>query len=153
MSERLHDSIKYWLISLGQEEGYEAWTTDLQNRIEVSKFRNAIVKYRPDVVWKNKRNREKVFFEVIFENDYRQVVGMMFLASRVEDFTKMFFIRPTEYPDYWKEIETFLRYTFRKDGIVRTRYQPTFIIFDKSLKEDEIKEKVTETLKKDDWID
>ena len=157
MSERMHYKLKNWLITLGKEQGYVARTPDRKSNIEVSKIRNAIVEYRPDVVWKNKRTREKVFFELIFEEDYRQVMGEMLLASQVEGFGKMFFIRPAEDKAYWKAIEKFLRFAFRReDGIVKTHHRPTFIIFDRNLvennKSEEIKEKIVNRLRKDQWI-
>lgn len=154
----MHDKLKDWLITLGKENGYEAWTTDRKDNVELSKFRDAKVDYRPDVVWKHKRTREKIVFELIFQEDYRQVMGEMFLASQVENFSKMYFIRPTEDEPFWKNIEKFLRYTFRRseEGIVKTYHRPAFIIFDRSLeknqKEEEIKEKIVQVLRKDNWI-
>ena len=107
MSKGMHNKIRGWLITLGKDSGYEAWTPDRKSNIEVSKIRNAVVEYRPDVVWKYERTREKVFFELIFEEDYRQVIGEMFLASQAESFSKMYFIRPTEDRSFWKNIEVF----------------------------------------------
>jgi hypothetical protein len=157
MTASVHDRIRDWLIALGQENGYEAWTTDRKDNVEFSKFRDAKVDYRPDVVWKKQNTREKVFFELAFADDFRKVVEETFLASQVENFSKMYFIRPTTRELYWKEIEKFLNYTFRRsEGVVKTRHRPSFIIFPRSLeedrKEDEIKERIVETLKKDNWL-
>jgi len=158
MSKRMHNKIRDWLITLGKDHGYKAWTTDRKSNIEVSKIRNAMVEYRPDVVWKYERTREKVFFELAFEEDYRAVVGEMFLASQVESFSKMYFIRPTEHRSFWKNTEKFLRFAFRREeSIVKTHHRPTFIIFDRSLlensKEDEMKEKIFNRLRKDGWFE
>jgi hypothetical protein len=155
MATSVHDRIRDWLITLGQENGYQAWTTDRKDNVEFSKFRDAKVDYRPDVVWK--KNRQKLFFELIFAEDFRKVVGEMFLSSQVEGFSKIYFVRPTEDEPFWKDVEKFLRYAFgRSDGIVKTHYRPSFIIFSRSLEKDqkidEIKERIIETLKKDNWL-
>lgn len=157
MKASVHDRIRDWLVTFGQENGFEAWTTDRKDNVELSKFRDAKVDYRPDVVWKHKRTREKIFFELVFAEDFRQVVGEMFLSSQVENFTKMYFVRPTEDEPFWKNIEKLLRYTFRRnEGIVKTHHRPSFIIFPRSLekdqKEEEIKERIARALKKDNWI-
>lgn len=156
MSKSMHNEIREWLITLGKDNGYKAWTPDKKGNIEVSKIRNTIVRYRPDVVWKYERTREKVFFELAFEEDYRAVIGEMFLASQVEGFSKMYFVRATGRTSFWKNIGKFLRFAFRrKEGIVKTHHRPTFIVFDRSLlenSEDEIKEKIVNRLKKDHWI-
>ena len=153
----VHDEIRDWLVNLGQQNGYEAWTTDKKNRVQVSICRDSKVDYRPDVVWKPPKTREKILFELIFTEDFRKVIGEMFLASQVENFTKMFFIRPTEDEPFWKNIERFLRYTFeRSEGVVRTYHRPSFIIFPRSLETnrqvDEIKARITEVLRKDGWL-
>jgi hypothetical protein len=155
MAASVHDRIRDWLVALGQENGYEAWTTDRKDNVEFSKLRDAKVDYRPDVVWK--KNREKVFFELVFAEDFRQVVGEMFLSSQVEGFSKIYFVRPTEEEPFWKDIEKFLRYAFRRsDGIIKTHHRPSFIIFPRRLEkernEDEIKKKIVEILKKDNWL-
>ena len=157
MKVSMHDRIRDWLVVLGEKNGYEAWTPDKKNEVEVSKIRNVKVDYRPDVVWRSKRTREKVFFELVFQEDFRQVIGEMFLASQTENIRKMYFIRPTEDEPFWKNIENYLRFAFRREeGIVKTHHRPSFIIFDRSLeknsKEDEIKEKIASVLKKDNWI-
>jgi hypothetical protein len=108
-------------------------------------------------VWKHPKTREKILFELIFTEDFRKVIGEMFLASQVENFTKMFFIRPTEDEPFWKNIERFLRYAFeRSDGVVKTYHRPSFIIFPRSLEKnrqvDEIKERITDVLRKDGWL-
>lgn len=157
MKAKMHDKLRDWLITLGQENGYEAWTTDKRDNVELSKFRDSKVDYRPDVVWKSQRTRDKIFFELIFTEDFRKVIGEMFLASQVENFAKIYFIRPTEDEPFWRDIEKFLRYTFRRsEGIIKTRHRPSFIIFHRSLeknqKEDEIKERIIEVLKRDNWL-
>lgn len=125
--------------------------------MQVSICRDSKVDYRPDVVWKHPKTREKILFELIFTEDFRKVIGEMFLASQVENFTKMFFIRPTEDEPFWKNIERFLRYAFeRSDGVVKTYHRPSFIIFPRSLEKnrqvDEIKERITDVLRKDGWL-
>ena len=144
-------------MNLGEQNGYEAWTTDKKARVQVSICRDCKVDYRPDVVWKHQKTREKILFELIFTDDFRKVVGEMFLASQVENFTKMYFIRPTEDEPFWKNIERFLRYTFgRSEGLVKTYHRPSFIIFPRSLEKnrqvDEIKKRIIEVLRKDGWL-
>lgn len=153
----VHDRLKAWLIALGKTNDYEAWTPDRKNRVEVAKVRNVKVDYRPDVVWRKKGTNQKVFFELIFTEDFRKVVGEMFLASQVEGFNKMYFVRPTGDEGFWKNIEKLLRLAFRsEEGIVSTRYRPRFIIFNRSLerdsKFDEIKKNVSQALIEDKWI-
>ena len=152
----VHNEIRDWLVELGKNNGYDAWTTDKKDNVEISKIRNVMIHYRPDVVWKHRRTREKVFFELIFQEDFRQVVGEMFLASQVENFSKMYFIRPTSDPEFWKNIERFLRFAFkRNEGIVKTHHRPSFIVFDRKLlttSKDEIKKRIVERLKEDYWM-
>jgi len=154
----LHDSLKEWLITLGQENGYEAWTPDTKDNVEFSKVRNIKIDYRPDVVWRSKRTKLKVFFELAFQEGFRQVIGEVFLASLVEGFNKIFIIRPTGREDFWKNIENFLRLAFKKDGIFANykAFRPRFIIFERNLEEkqeeDKIKEKITQALKNEKWI-
>jgi len=86
------------------------------------------------------------------------VVGEVFLASLVEGFTKIFVIRPTGKEDYWRNIESFLRIVFSKDGIFKKyeAFRPRFIVFERSLEEkeeiDKIKEIIVATLKDERWI-
>lgn len=154
----MHDRLKEWLVSLGEENGYEAWTTDVQNNVEFSKIRNIKVDYRPDVVWKHIRTRQKVLFELAFQEDYRQIVGEVFLASQVESFRKIYIIRPTTDENFWKNVESFLRLAFKDGGIFKAykAYRPRFIIFGRNLertrRENEIKEKIIQALKNDNWI-
>lgn len=109
------------------------------------------------MVWKHKRTREKVFFELVFAEDFRQVIGEMFLASQVENFTKMYFVQPTEDESFWRSIEKFLRYTFRRnEGMVKTHHRPSFVIFERRLEKDqkeaEIKQFIIQALKRDNWL-
>jgi hypothetical protein len=155
MATTVHDRLRDWLVTLGEDNGYEAWTPDKKNNVEVSKFRDAKVDYRPDGVWR--KNRQKLVFELAFTEDFRKIIGEMFLSSQIEGFSKIYFIRPTDDEPFWKDIEKFLRYAFRRsDGIVETHHRPNFIIFPRSLekerKEDEIKERIVETLKRDNWL-
>jgi hypothetical protein len=46
-----HGNLKSWLVSLGNANGYKAWTPDEKKNYEFSKIRNAKVDYVPDVVW------------------------------------------------------------------------------------------------------
>jgi len=153
----MHDRLKDWLIDFGESNGYEAWTPDRKNNVEVAKIRNAKLDYRPDVVWRSKRTNQKIFFELIFQEDFRQVVGEMFLASQVEGFSKIFFVRPTKDEGFWKNVEKFLRLAFRsEEGLVKAYHRPTFIIFDRSLeensKDDEVKAGIVQALKETNWI-
>jgi hypothetical protein len=155
---KLHDSLKNWLISFGQSNGYEAWTTDLRNNVEFSKIRNIKIDYRPDVVWQSKRTKDKVFFELAFTEDFRQVIGEILLGSLVYGYAKTFIIKPSGDEDYWKNIEKFMRFAFKKNGIFRKydAFSPRFIIFKRSLEkrgeEGKIKEVIVEELRRDKWI-
>ncbi len=155
---KVDDHLKEWLITLGQNNGYDAWTPDTKDNVEFSKIKNFKIDYRPDVVWRNKRTKRKVFFELAFKEDFRQVIGEVFLASLVDGYTKIFVIRPTGKEDFWKNVEGFLRYAFYKDGIFKKyeTFRPRFIIFERSLEEkqeeDRIKEKIVQVLKDEKWL-
>lgn len=154
----VHDTLRDWLVTLGTEKGLDAWTPDVRNNVEFSKIRNAKIDYRPDVVWKNRRTGKKIIFELAFQEDYRTVIGEVLIASQVESFTKIYIIRPTTDENYWKNIESFLRLAFKEDGILKNYYarRPRFIIFERKLEKnrklEEIKEKIVETLKDENWL-
>jgi hypothetical protein len=148
-----HDQLKAWLVTLGKENGYESWTPDEQNNYEFSKIRNAKVDYIPDVIWK--KRGEKVIFELAFTESTYAVIGKMFLAAQVENFSKIYFIRRTEHTSKWEEVSSFLRYAFKKDeGLLKTykAHRPGFILLDADLLGAEIKERIQKQLKDDNWI-
>ena len=102
---KVHDDIKNWLIELGRANGYDAWTPDENNNVEFSKIRKFKIDYRPDVVWRSKLTKGKAFFELAFQEDLRQVIGEVFLASLVDGYVKVFIIRSTKDENYWKNVE------------------------------------------------
>lgn len=93
MSEKsLHDTLKYWLIKLGNSLGYEkSYSGDSKPLIvQVGKRHDA---YQPDVIW---RYRGGIcVFEIAFTEDWRAVVGEICLASMVENCTKIFIVCPS----------------------------------------------------------
>jgi len=149
---RLHSRLKDWLIALGKANGYGAWTPDTGSDVEFSKIRNVKIDYRPDVVWKHQRTGKKVILELAFEEDYRQIVGEVFLASQLESFAKIYIIRPTGDEPFWRNIEKFLRLAFSNEGIIRVAHRPRFIIYKRGEKEDRIKQRILEVLTDEQWI-
>lgn len=151
--DSLHGKLKNWLVDIGKENSYDARTPDEQNDYEFSKLRNAKVNYIPDVVWK--KRREKVLFELAFTERPVAVIGEMFLASHVEGFSKIYFIRRTKHTDKWEDVATFLRLAFRKNEGALKDYQahrPGFVFLDPSLEETEIKQRIVKQLEEDHWI-
>jgi hypothetical protein len=108
--------------------------------------------------WRSKRTKGKAFFELAFTEDWRAILGEVFLASLVDGYTKIFIIRSTGRQEYWKSIERFLRLAFSKCGIFQNyqAFRPRFILFEPSLEKEEQMDKIEEiilhALKDEKWI-
>jgi hypothetical protein len=152
--QTLHRKLRTWLIDFGKEKGYEAWTTDLGNNVEFSKVQDIKVDYRPDVVWRHKRTKDKVYFEIALEEDHRAIIGEVFLASQVEGYAKIYIIRLTQKKQKYENIEHFLQLAFREDGVLKDYkgWRPRVLTFDLDTSEEDIKKRIIETLTEESWI-
>lgn len=75
----------------------------------------------------------------------------MFLASQVEGFSKIYFIRHTKHADKWKEVFKFLGYAFKKGEILFKAYEahrPGFILLDYDLPADKVKAEIRKTTRR-----
>lgn len=88
LSESLHDSLKQWLVDLGNQikdsrgnPKYEAYSGDSQP-IDI-RYGKKHIEYSPDVVWN--RKGQQYFIELAFSENWRSVVGEIALASMVKN--------------------------------------------------------------------
>lgn len=84
----VHEKLKHWLIELGDENGYEAYSGDSEP-IDVRVERKH-VEYRPDVVW-NYKGRLYII-ELAFSEDWRAIVGEFLLVSLIKNCREFFMV-------------------------------------------------------------
>jgi hypothetical protein len=79
----------------------------------------------------------------------------MLLASKVEGFSQIYFIRQTEHKEKWEGVACFLKYAFSKEeGIFKDyiAWKPEFILLDPNIDEKKIKDTIIKQLEKDEWL-
>ena len=151
----LHDKIKYWLIELGKELGYEkSYSGDSEPLIvRLGKWYDS---YQPDVTWKYRGGI--CVFEIVFDiRRWKEVVGEICLASMAEDCTKIFVICPgLEHPEASKNYEyrmgTYYSTVGKKVGL-KYGAKAIFIPYEAWEKErvEEIKSFIHKRLEKLEW--
>ena len=95
MSKKLHEEIKSFLIELGQNKGYKAYSGDSQP-LDV-RIKQRHLEYKPDVIWKTKRGKHYIF-EIAFTEDWRAVAGE-YALSHISDASNYFVFRFVEDED------------------------------------------------------
>ena len=87
LSASLHDSLKQWLVELGERAEdakgnakYEAYSGDSEP-IDI-RYGKKHIEYNPDVVWNNKG--KLYIMEVAFSENWRSIVGEIALASMIK---------------------------------------------------------------------
>jgi len=90
LTDRLHDSLKKWLVELGKSvkdskgnPKYSAYSGDSQP-VDI-RFGMKHIEYQPDVVW-NRKGRLHIF-ELAFSENWRSIVGEIALASMIKNCT------------------------------------------------------------------
>ncbi|MGD0650206.1 MAG: hypothetical protein ABSA97_03540 [Verrucomicrobiia bacterium] len=97
--QKLHESIKHWLMELGVSQMnrgrnyYRCYTGDSEP-LDV-RVRRRHVSYRPDVVWE--AGSQSVVFELAFTDGWRAIAGEIILAALSRKVAKVFII--TDYED------------------------------------------------------
>lgn len=95
----VHEKLKHWLIELGDENGYEAYSGDSEP-VDV-RVKRKHIEYRPDVVW-NYKGRLYII-ELAFSEDWRAIVGEFLLVSLIKNCREFFMVTIGD-PDFTGDI-------------------------------------------------